>query len=319
MKQEILSNEEVCPGIFRMGIAVWKEMQSALPGQFVHVRISHTSEPLLRRPFSIHELNAGQVKILYRVVGRGTKLLSEKKCGEKLDAIGPLGHGFHTGPAPESALIVAGGMGVAPMLFLAQVLGSTTEDTVTTLVLPCPDIESEIPDGQSCSTPTPERSSLCEGRAGRLANRGRKRDSLNLHNRGRCKGVEVFIGAKTSELILCEEDFKKLGCSVRVSTDDGSYGKKGFVSFLFKEFLKEQTPEIVYACGPVALLKEVADICSNYNIPCQVSLENQMACGVGACLGCVIKAKDADGRVIYRRVCREGPVFDANVIVWSRI
>ncbi len=257
MKQEILSNEEVAPGIFRMSVVGWKEIQSALPGQFLHVRCSTTFDPLLRRPFSIHDANSNEVKLLYKIIGSGTKLLSEKKAGEKLDIVGPLGHGFSVEPPPESVLIVAGGIGIAPMLFLA-----------------------------------------------RFVKAARK---------------QVLIGARTGELILYEEEFKKLGFSVEVTTDDGSYGSKGQVSALFKEFVKGQAPMTVYACGPVALLKEVADTCSSYNIDCEVSLENQMGCGVGACLGCVIKTKLKDNGIIYKRVCREGPVFDANTVSWENL
>ncbi len=257
MKQEILSNEEVAPGIFRMGIAIWKRIQSACPGQFVHIRCSSTFEPLLRRPLSIHEIDSNEVKLLYKVIGSGTKLLSEKKPGEKLDIVGPLGHGFNVEPSPESVMIVAGGIGAAPVLFLAHFLKAARK--------------------------------------------------------------QVLIGARTGELILYEEEFKKLGFSVEVTTDDGSYGKKGLVSSLFEEFLKRETPAIVYACGPVALLKEVADTCGNCGIPCQVSIENQMACGVGACLGCVIKTKEKDGSTIYRRVCKDGPVFDASIVSWESL
>ncbi len=253
MHQEILSNEEAAGGIFRMAISSWPEMQKAHPGQFIHVRCSPLYDPLLRRPFSIHERNQDSLVILYRVVGKGTDLLSKKKSGEKIDVIGPLGCGFKVEPSAESVLIVGGGMGVVPLLFLAQVLRSH---------------------------------------------------------------VQVLLGARTKGLVLCEEKFKKLDCSVGITTDDGSYGKKGYVSSLFKKVFEEVKPSEVYACGPWGMLKEIAVICCEYSVRCQVSLESQMGCGVGACLGCVIETKQPDGSVCYRRVCKEGPVFDAKAVVW---
>ncbi len=257
VKQKIVSNEEVAPGVFRMSVEGWKEIQSASPGQFLHIRCSTTFEPLLRRPFSIHDVDSNEVRILYKVIGCGTKLLSEKKPGDKLDVVGPLGHGFSIEPPSESVVIVAGGIGVAPMLFLARLI--------------------------------------------------------------KARRKQVLIGARTRGLILYEEEFRRPGCSVEVTTDDGSYGKKGQVSALLREFLRGQKPAIVYACGPVGLLKEIANTCSSYNTLCQVSLENRMGCGVGACLGCVIRTKEKDGSTIYRRVCREGPVFDAGTVSWGSL
>ncbi len=287
MKQEILSNEEAAPGIFRMGVAVWERIQSACPGQFVHIRCSSAFDPLLRRPLSIHGINSKEVKLLYKVIGKGTKLLSEKKAGEKLDIIGPLGHGFHVEPSPELVMIVAGGMGIAPLLFLAQTLRN-----------------------MKAAAAAPDSIRGHPAQAGDAGNSKAKRFAAG-------KDIRILVGARTGECILCEEEFKKQGFPVEVTTDDGSCGKKGVVSSLFKEFLKRETPAMVYACGPAALLKEVADTCGNYNLPCQVSLENRMACGVGACLGCAIKTKEKNGSIIYKRVCKDGPVFDANTIVWE--
>ena len=115
---------------------------------------------------------------------------------------------------------------------------------------------------------------------------------------------------------MCEKEFKELGCEVMVSTNDGSRGFKGYVSDLLKDILRitNHEPRItIYACGPKLLLKEISRISCEYNIPAQLSLESHMACGIGACMGCVIKTKDA---FQYKRVCKEGPVFEAQEIIW---
>ena len=280
MKQKILSNEEIAPGIFRMTVSVWEDAREACPGQFIHIRCSSFNDPLLRRPLSIHELTTEMAGVLYRVVGKGTSLLSKRKRGEALDVIGPLGCGFRTKPAGEPVVIAAGGMGVAPLLFLAQSLMNV--------------------DGHMGAKQAPPQN----GRA-----------SLPLQRRD----VRVLIGAKTREFVLCEEEFRKLGCSVEVATDDGSYGQKGYVSSLFEESIGKKKPGQVFACGPNAMLKEIAIVSARRAVECQVSLENQMGCGVGVCLGCVIKTKEGDGISGYRRVCRDGPVFDAQTVLWDEL
>lgn len=250
----------------------------AKPGQFVHVRCGDEYRPLLRRPFSIHKVEVQGIEILYKVVGEGTRILSERKKGEKLDILGPLGNGYrlpvtsHRSPV----ILVGGGVGVASLLFLAE-----------KMILPITD--HRLP-------------------------------------------ITVLIGAKTRDQVLCEDDFRRLGCEVKISTEGGSYGHKGLVTELLKTFL--QTPNsklrtIIYACGPKPMLKEVADIANKNNILCQVSLEEHMACGLGACLGCAVKtvtslsraeSRDNQLRVtsfIYRRVCKDGPVFNAREIFWG--
>lgn len=280
MKQKILSNEEIAPGIFRMAVSIWEEAQKACPGQFIHIRCSSLNDPLLRRPLSIHELTPETVGILYRVVGKGTALLSRKKGGDELDVIGPLGCGFRTKPAEEPVVIVAGGMGVAPLLFLAQSL-----------------MHGDRHVGAKQAPPQ------------------NRRASLPLQRRN----VRMLIGAKSGEFILCEEEFRKLGCSVDVATDDGSYGQKGYVSSLFEESIGKKKPGQVFACGPNAMLREIAIASARRGVDCQVSFENQMGCGVGVCLGCVIRTREKDGISGYRRVCRDGPVFDAQTVLWKSL
>ncbi|MBU1999055.1 MAG: hypothetical protein KKE64_06130 [Candidatus Omnitrophica bacterium] len=139
----------------------------------------------------------------------------------------------------------------------------------------------------------------------------------------------VLIGAKTKSQLLCEKEFQDLGCDVKIATDDGSCGYKGYITDLLEEALSTVDCGLstVYACGPQPMLKEVSKVSCKYNISVQVSLESHMACGIGACLGCVVRTKNptcpagrqeqrAKNGFIYARVCKEGPVFNAQEIEW---
>ncbi len=256
--------------------------RSAQPGQCVNIRISDGLDPLLRRPFGVHRTDGDTISILYEIVGRGTKLLSQKKAGEYLDILGPFGHGFdmrsvagrRSHPAIAdwpvracaqpvtgrwSPVLVAGGMGVAPLVFLAEALA----------------------------------------RGPRSAGRE----------------PVVLIGGKNRKRILCEREFKEIGCRVKIATDDGSKGSKGYVSDVLDNVLSSMdcSRAVIYACGPVPMLAAVSRLAVSRGIPVQVSLESHMSCGIGACLGCVVKTSSG-----FKRVCKEGPVFDAREIVWEQ-
>ena len=261
VKKEIIENKKVSSNCYRMTFASKEISEQARPGQFLHIRCTESYDPLLRRPISIHSLNGNVVGILYRVVGKGTNLLSEKISGEFLDVIGPLGNGFDYQllVSPQLPILVGGGIGIAPLYFLAQ----------------------------------------------RLVKQ--------------CSNVTVLIGADTKCNILCLNEFKKLDCKVKISTDDGSSGISGtVVDLLKKELVPLNSKFKVFACGPVAMLKQINQLVSKYNVSSQVSLERQMACGVGACMGCTIKIRK--NKVFdYKRVCKDGPVFDMKEIVWEEM
>ncbi|MDD4909224.1 MAG: dihydroorotate dehydrogenase electron transfer subunit [Candidatus Omnitrophica bacterium] len=253
---EIIRHFNIAPSRCKLILRAPTIAKRAKPGQFVHVRTSQSAQVLLRRPFSVHRARpqAGSIEIAYEIAGRGTELLSEKRPGVKLDIIGPLGNGFDTSSVSEAAILVAGGMGVAPLIFLAE--------------------------------------KLTEGK--------RKKE----------KGkIVVLIGAKSKSHLICVNDFKKLGCEVRVATDDGSAGFKGKVTDLLRHYILRESASI-YACGPLPMLKIIGDISRKHNIPAQVSMEQFMGCGLGACMGCVIET-----RYGYKRVCHDGPVFDARDIM----
>ena len=137
------------------------------------------------------------------------------------------------------------------------------------------------------------------------------------------KKIYVLIGGKTKNHITCENDFKKIGCKVYVSTEDGTKGRKGFVTDLLKTYLsaiRYPLSATIYACGPTEMLKAVAQIAKAKQVPCQVLLEEHMACGIGACLGCPVKVKAKyvvrNTNYEYKMVCKDGPVFNAEEVVW---
>jgi dihydroorotate dehydrogenase electron transfer subunit len=251
---EIVENREVGPGYYKLILYSPEITGKSAPGQFLQIRCNQNYSPLLRRPFSIHRiLETSSLEILYKKVGKGTELLRQKKPKEKLDILGPLGNGFKIPEGLKSALLVAGGMGVAPLLALAEEL--------------------------------------------------RRKEGK----------VHLLIGAKRKDSLLCEKEFKDLGCQMKLSTEDGSAGFKGTVTALLADFLStgDHRPSTIYACGPRGMLKEVSGIAKEEGLSCQVSLEEYMACGVGACLGCPVKTKSG-----YKMVCKEGPVFSGQEVVW---
>ncbi|MFA5099569.1 MAG: dihydroorotate dehydrogenase electron transfer subunit [Candidatus Omnitrophota bacterium] len=256
IKAKIKSNTRVAQGYYKLAIAAPAVAKTAKPGNFLMLKVCGGNEPLLRRPLSIHSagrIGPGIVELLYEVVGPGTGILSHKKSGQQIDVIGPLGNGFSIGACgPRShVILVAGGMGVAPLVFLAQ--------------------------------------------------------------RVKADKVTVLIGARTSAHILCGSDFRKLGCDVRIATDDGTRGFHGRVTGLLENILarKAKTAPVLYGCGPKPMLKAMSGLCSKAGVAAQISLESHMACGIGACLGCVVQTKDG-----FQRVCKEGPVFQADELVW---
>ena len=264
----ILSNAEVSPGYWRMRMTAPQEFSEATPGQFVMVRVSGAIDPLLRRPFGIFDVGvhtpaqSGAVsqpcfEMLYRVVGKGTALLSTLHETDLLDVLGPLGSGFNLGSPDEEKLIVGGGVGLAPLYLLARELV--------------------------------------------------KRSTVRL-----------FAGGRTRDDILCITEFERLGVECYAATEDGSLGECGLVTeALLRRLDAIKGRAAIYACGPHGMLPAVAGIAADRSIHCQVSLEGYMACGVGACLGCVAPGQGHSSESPdFRCVCTEGPVFESNELKW---
>ncbi|MBW2518049.1 MAG: dihydroorotate dehydrogenase electron transfer subunit [Deltaproteobacteria bacterium] len=255
-KVKVLSNTALGNDVYRIRLSCNRHYARAVPGQFVMVRSNEQIDPLLPRPFSIHRLIQKQgtvaaLELLYKVVGKGTRLLSHLQPGDVLAMTGPLGKGFELPKAVSKAKIVAGGIGVAPMVFLAHTL---------------------------------------------------------TEFKPKLSFIEVFIGGRTKSDLLCLQDFAALGLAVHVTTDDGSSGDHCLVSDPLDMAVAKNRPDIIFACGPMAMLACVAGIAEKHNVCCQVSIETMMACGMGACLGCAVAARKHTRR--YLHACKDGPVFD---------
>ncbi len=127
----------------------------------------------------------------------------------------------------------------------------------------------------------------------------------------------VLLGFRSKSVITLIEDFEKNGANIKIATDDGSYGHHGYVPDLLNHHLLDSSDtDIVYTCGPKLMMKIVAEIANNHNIRCQVSMEERMGCGVGACLVCACKTYKNDGAITHSFVCKDGPVYEANKVVW---
>lgn len=237
-------------------------------------------DPLLRRPLSIHRWIDGNIQLLYRVVGKGTAMLSEKRPGSVLEVLGPLGNDFPTKKTPRNIILVAGGLGIAPLFSLAE---SLTHQRGKKIITPDPPIRKG----------------------------GRK---TGLPNRG--DGPLLFYGARTGEEVLCIDELKSIGMKPIISTDDGTLGNKGNVVTVLKEYLDRNQSLaancIVFGCGPKPMLKSLSALTKTYNLQGYIALEENMACGLGTCLGCVVNTVKG-----YKRVCKEGPVFPIEEIVWE--
>ncbi len=224
-------------------------------GQFLHVRVTQEDHPLLRRPISIQSYRDGIVSLLIREVGAGTRILHEKRKGEVLDVLGPLGTHF-TLPRPgERVLMAGGGVGVAPLLACCE----------------------EAPPGS--------RIDFCYGVATAAEIQG-----LDLY-RDRENEVQFHL-----------------------STDDGSAGYKGFCTDLAAHLLDENTYARILTCGPWAMMRKVFEFASRSRLPIEASLEVQMGCGLGACLGCVYETPEGE----YIRSCIDGPVVNGYDVVWEK-
>lgn len=223
-------------------------------GQFVEIRIDDTPGVMLRRPISVNYVDEENniIWLLVQLVGKGTYHLSKLKKGDKVNILFPLGNSFTIPDSlntKKSLLLIGGGAGTAPMLFLGS----------------------------------------------------------QLHKQG---FTPIFLlGAKTAEDVLQRDDFARFG-EVCISTEDGSLGEKGFVTT--HSILLNSPFDYIYACGPKPMMMAVANYAKRYNITCEVSLENKMACGLGACLCCVENTREGN-----LCVCKEGPVFNINDLLWQ--
>lgn len=235
------------------------------PGHFVAVAVGgDNTSMILRRSFAlsgatVSQQFAGTIQFVVAEHGPGTKWLVQRRAGETLDVIGPLGNPFPLPSGPAPALLVGGGYGSAPLLPLAQAL-----------------LDKESP-------------------------------------------VEFVLGAATAGRLFGELAAKRLVGRVSITTDDGSAGEKGLVTDVLPEAIERVDAQIVYACGPMPMLRAVSDVAREHAVRVQVAVEESMACGIGVCMTCVLPVRCADGKSRFLRSCVEGPVFDGLNVRWSDV
>ena len=252
----VFSQEETVKGHFLMTVKAPASFREAIPGQFLMVRPEGSTTPFLSRPFSIYSVySRGDntlVEIFYKVVGKGTGALSRLQKGNALDIQGPLGRGFDLPPSFGKVVLIAGGIGVPPLSFLAQRCGEENHGAET----------------------------IC------------------------------YLGAADTETLAGLDRLEGVCSAVKISTDDGSRGYHGSVIGLFQRDMDRYAGDDVriYACGPRPMLRALQELLKDRPGICQVSLEERMACGIGACLGCVVRTRGDSSELV--RVCKEGPVFD---------
>ena len=238
-KCTLVKKTELVPGIFDFTIESEEIAKNAKCGQFLHIDCGTST--FLRRPISICDAENGQVRFIFQVKGEGTKSLSEYEIGDKIDVMGPLGHGFEI--KGENPVLIGGGIGVFPLYKLAKKVNGN-----------------------------------------------------------------VFLGFRDKSLVVMEDEFKSCSKSVTVATDNGSYGYDGYAAVAMAEYVDNNKCDMIYCCGPKPMLKTVKMIAEMRNIPCQLSLEQRMGCGIGACLVCTCETTYS-GTNKHMRVCKNGPVF----------
>lgn len=246
----VRSASELVPRAWLLWLEAPEIAGRARPGQFVMVRCGDGAEPLLRRPFSIHGTDSrGGVALLFETVGQGTAWLAGRAAGDPVDLIGPLGNGFRIAPGCREVLLVAGGVGIAPLAYLAEAA-----------------LEA-----------------------------GRK--------------VSLLQGARTASVLYPRHRLAP-GAAVACVTDDGSSGSRGVVTDFLEEYAARA--DQVFACGPTGMYRTMARLECLTGKPVQLSLEEKMACGLGACLGCMVQTRSGP-----KQVCHDGPVFEMGDIIWQ--
>lgn len=304
----VLRNEQIGADVWIMDLYAPKQAAEAEVGQFCNVRVTGGTEPLLRRPISYAGFDKieGTITLLYRVVGTGTDMMTHLKEGDTLDCLGPLGSRFEM---TDNMLLVGGGVGIAPMLCIASKLNEIEDTTRYT-----------------------------------------NEEDETVIKPVAAKKATVVLGFRNESETFWADLFKAHDVPVYVTTDDGSVGTKGFPTAIMPELIQSERGEVerqltpflhgeaengetiadsvdsaesekvvnigftsVLTCGPTPMMKGVAQVAADFNVPCQVSLEERMGCGTGGCLGC-----GCNGRGGKRyKVCKDGPVFAAEEVFFN--
>ncbi|MDA1195691.1 MAG: dihydroorotate dehydrogenase electron transfer subunit [Planctomycetota bacterium] len=266
MEGEILENRQVTPVTWIMKIHAPDAAPRMRAGQFVNLATSVDIVPLLRRPMSIHRVVqhmgvATGFCVLYDVIGPGTRNLHAMKKGQRIGFIGPLGNSITVPDGATRAVLIAGGVGVGPIKFVAEAL-------------------------------------LAMG----------------------MRHITVAYGSRDSDHCVPVKEVAPDGCRVLVCTDDGSVGRKGFVTeFVTDEITRGRlTPnDYVFTCGPVAMFRAVRDLLLPHGIPAEAATEEYMGCGFGVCFGCPLRQRQPDGSVEYKLCCVDGCLFPLDTLVFE--
>ena len=236
----IIENNRIAKDVYKM-LLCGDTSAIKNPGEFVNIKLDGF---YLRRPISVCDVDGDKLTLIYKVVGKGTEVMSTMTGGTQLQVLTGLGNGYDLSTAGDRPLLIGGGVGVPPMYLLAK----------------------------------------------RLIALG--------------KPVAVILGFNTSDDVFFEEEFRALGCSVTVTTVDGSHGVRGFVTDALSD---DYT--YFYTCGPMPMFRALNKAVKTSG---QFSFEERMGCGFGACMGCSCKTKSG-----YKRICKDGPVLKKEEIIWE--
>lgn len=273
---EIVAHQSFDADQYVLTLAAPQCARAARPGSFIHLSCAETLP--MRRPLSIMRTHAerGMIEVLYKALGEGLHLLAQRKIGERLNVMGPIGKGFTAHASRPRTLLIGGGVGIPPMIFLAETLNQSQDAAWRPLVL----MGSEVP------FPFRPRPST------------------------------IVVDGMPEGVIAAMPLLEEWGIPSRLaSCADFSGCYHGFVTDLAAAWLQTLQPSVldeveIFACGPTPMLKAVAQVARRFGVPCQVSVEEFMACAVGGCAGCAVRVETPEGAAM-KRVCVDGPVFDA--------
>jgi len=260
IKERVISNDQIAQDYYRLVFTWNPDAGIPEPGQFITLRVTDSSVPLLRRPFAFsgYSVSRQQASIIYLKRGTGTEIMAGYISGDTVDIIGPLGNYLRTPLKGKKPILLAGGIGLGPLLFYSTVLEQRG-------------IPHEFIFGTRSKRFVPDMQ------------------------------IQRTAGSKFRDLVIC--------------TDDGSIGYAGTVVDYVREIPVDKIKNtVLYCCGPHPMLKLCHGIAELHNFECYVVMEQIMACGVGACMGCTVKIKKKPG---YARVCTEGPVFRSRDVIWT--
>lgn len=259
LNEKIMEINELATDIFQIKIMSPYLAENSLCGQFVNIKCSDSNDLSLRRPISICNVDRKQciVDLVFQVKGHGTMLLSQKKVGDSIDVMGPLGNSFTVKKLSKIA-VVGGGIGIFPLLYLLNSL------------------------------------------------------------EGFCNKRVAILGFRNKDAMVLKDEFDKNSEELFITTDDGSYGYKGFNTDLLEQEISKGL-DMIYACGPLPMIKKVSAIAKKNGIPCEISMEERMGCGIGACLVCSCKTKDSSSPngEKYSHVCKDGPIFNSQEVIFD--